>query len=328
MRQYIRLPFSIAVVSTAAALVWITMAFAQVTPDKNPVDKTAAPGPTANEAAPLPVPKPNPVGLPSTRPTLAVPSNPAFQVRTISGPEGPMSVYEFASQNVIPGYPQSQEERDLEIKTHDLVVRYKEMKNEVERKALFDDLSEVVTKQFNLRQKSRNDELKQLEEQLKKLQAIQEKRESARAEIIGERVNQLLLESEGLSWGAAPVVPQPPRGVNLVAPQPGAGVRLVSPANPFVHNSSLPPTTTPQKAGELKIFKVRGVDDANQFLETIEALIGNGPQRPDVVLTVFGSKIVARGSSEGLKLVADLIHELQEDTDETVREKAGRPTRK
>ena len=61
-------------------------------------------------------------------------------------------------------------------------------------------LSESVDKQFDLRQKRHETEITALENQLKKLREMVQKRQENRKDIVGKRLEQLVRESEGLGW--------------------------------------------------------------------------------------------------------------------------------
>jgi hypothetical protein len=60
----------------------------------------------------------------------------------------------------------------------------------------------LVAKQFDVRQEARQGELKQLEEQLRKLQELRVRRGAQKEQIVEDRVRQLLRDADGLGWGA------------------------------------------------------------------------------------------------------------------------------
>ncbi len=82
-----------------------------------------------------------------------------------------------------------------------LLKTYGESEVDSERTKTAEELTQVVGQQFDLRQKSREAELNQLEEKLRKLRGIHARREQERDTIIRARVQQLLREQDGLGWG-------------------------------------------------------------------------------------------------------------------------------
>ncbi len=69
-------------------------------------------------------------------------------------------------------------------------------KSDVESK-----IEALLGKQFDLRQQSREEELKGLEERVRKLRENFEKRQNARAEIVKHRLEEIKRDAEGLGWG-------------------------------------------------------------------------------------------------------------------------------
>ncbi len=69
------------------------------------------------------------------------------------------------------------------------------------KETLVTQLAEAVGEQFDRRQESKAKELKALEEQVIRLKELHAKRTQQRSRIIADRVNQILLEGEGLGWG-------------------------------------------------------------------------------------------------------------------------------
>jgi hypothetical protein len=82
-----------------------------------------------------------------------------------------------------------------------LLAAYRESTDEKERSRLTDELTKAVTEEFDARQKSREAELAQLEEQVRKLGELQRRRESEKTQIVADRVRQLVREADGLGWG-------------------------------------------------------------------------------------------------------------------------------
>jgi len=75
-----------------------------------------------------------------------------------------------------------------------------EAKSDGDREKLKGQLAEVLEKQFDQRQKRHEEEIKQLEAQIKKLKDLVDKRQENRREIISARLNQIVKESQGLGW--------------------------------------------------------------------------------------------------------------------------------
>ncbi len=61
-------------------------------------------------------------------------------------------------------------------------------------------LSATLGKQFDLRQKRHEQEIKALEAKVKKLKELVIKRQESREEIVSRRLEQILRESQGLGW--------------------------------------------------------------------------------------------------------------------------------
>ena len=70
-----------------------------------------------------------------------------------------------------------------------------------EKEGVIAKLKTAVGEQFDQRQDSKLNELVALEEQIKKLKEIHNKRTLQRDQIVGDRVQQLIREVDGLGWG-------------------------------------------------------------------------------------------------------------------------------
>lgn len=92
-------------------------------------------------------------------------------------------------------------ERDAhENKIRELLGQYSKTEKEEERAKLAEGLDKIIAEQFDLRQKERAAELKELEDQLAQLKKLHEKRTSQKETIVRERSRQLLRDAEGLGW--------------------------------------------------------------------------------------------------------------------------------
>jgi hypothetical protein len=94
-------------------------------------------------------------------------------------------------------------DRKLSKQISELVAKYKSLTDEDERKRFYVDMKLRVEDQFTVRQGLREKELVELEEQVKRLRDLHEKRNAQKDQIIGDRVQQLLREADGLGWGDA-----------------------------------------------------------------------------------------------------------------------------
>lgn len=86
--------------------------------------------------------------------------------------------------------------------TREVIEAYRRTDDEAEKARIAKALPELVGKEFDARQKIREHELKQLEEQLRKLQELHQRRAKQRDQIVEERVRQLLRDADGLGWGS------------------------------------------------------------------------------------------------------------------------------
>ena len=75
-----------------------------------------------------------------------------------------------------------------------------EAKSDSDRSKIKEDLSQILEKQFDLRQKRHLDEIKSLEAKVKKLKELVDKRQENRREIVSKRLDQILSDAEGLGW--------------------------------------------------------------------------------------------------------------------------------
>ena len=108
-----------------------------------------------------------------------------------------------------------------------LASQYAEATDDAERQKIKAQLAELLGRQFELQQQVREDEVAQLEARVKKLRGLIEKRKEARQSIVGNRLEQLLRDAEGLGWAAAPgggspafVPAQGIPAINVMTPTP------------------------------------------------------------------------------------------------------------
>jgi hypothetical protein len=97
--------------------------------------------------------------------------------------------------------PKSQpEEMESARQADDLVRQLGEAKAESDKERIKAKLSEVLEKQFDLRQKRQVNEIQALEDQVKRLKDLVQKRQDNRREIVTRRLDQLQREVLGLGW--------------------------------------------------------------------------------------------------------------------------------
>ncbi len=104
---------------------------------------------------------------------------------------------------------QYQVSHEQDAKTRELVSQYNATDDEKTRAKVLEDLSKAVSEQFDSRQEARETELKQLEEQLRKLRELHARRAKEKDQIVRDRVRQLLRDADGLGWGTDGNVVQP-----------------------------------------------------------------------------------------------------------------------
>lgn len=94
---------------------------------------------------------------------------------------------------------------ELEHSVRILLGDYASKKDDDAKKKVVDEITEAVTKQFEIRQEARERELKRLEAQIKRLREMHQKRNEQKDRIITERVQQMIRDVDGLGWGAGPI---------------------------------------------------------------------------------------------------------------------------
>ncbi len=97
-------------------------------------------------------------------------------------------------------YEAMKEKRELEIQTKQLVDQYKNTENEAEKEKLKNQISELLNKIFDIRQKNREKEIERLEKRLAEAKENNEKRLQNKEEIIAERLKDLLGKHDWMRW--------------------------------------------------------------------------------------------------------------------------------
>ncbi len=164
-----------------------------------------------------------PAGAQPLTPTPPVPR--AGLTVVAEGEAGNVPVLVGRPAETPPGQP-SARERDLERQALDLKRQYAAAKGADDRDKLRDRLGAVLREQFDAQQKRRKEEVDRVEERLKQLRALLQKREDAKQEIVRRRLEQLLNEADGLGWpGSEPVAPTAPAGMSPVPLPAGSGLQ-------------------------------------------------------------------------------------------------------
>jgi len=88
----------------------------------------------------------------------------------------------------------------LARRAEEMARKLGEAKSESERSQIKTELTDLLEKQFGLRQKRHQEEIAALEAKVKKLKELVEKRQENRREIIAKRLDQILSNAEGLGW--------------------------------------------------------------------------------------------------------------------------------
>jgi hypothetical protein len=73
-------------------------------------------------------------------------------------------------------------------------------KSDAEKDKLKSRLSEILEKQFDVRQRRHESEIAELEAQVRKLRELVQKRQENRREIIAKRLDMIVRDAEGLGW--------------------------------------------------------------------------------------------------------------------------------
>jgi len=143
---------------------------------------------------------PNPFADPVPRPAMA----PMYGVLQNPGDLAPLAV------RVLKGMPAegadeestklAQDNAQLTAEIQQMAVLLRDANDET-RGEIETKLNEKVAQQFDVRQQMRERQLAALEEQVQRLRGIHNERGMQRDRIINDRVQQLVREAQGLSWG-------------------------------------------------------------------------------------------------------------------------------
>jgi hypothetical protein len=158
-----------------------------------------------------------------------------------TGPDRPNAYY---APMMIGRTPGSSREGELNAKVQEALNKYTAAKDDDARQAARKQIQSALTDLFDVRQKGREDEIKQIEERVAKLRETLKKRESMRQDLIEHHLTTLIQDAEGLGWGseggisAGGMVP----GYSL----PGTRSNFIYRAEPGVGQPMPAPPTVPR----------------------------------------------------------------------------------
>jgi hypothetical protein len=90
--------------------------------------------------------------------------------------------------------------RELERQSHELGETYRKAQDETARKTARSNLVNVITQLFDLREMNRQEEVKRMEAELKRLKDTLAQRQQNRMNIIERRIQQLTGEAGAIEW--------------------------------------------------------------------------------------------------------------------------------
>jgi hypothetical protein len=100
-----------------------------------------------------------------------------------------------------PGWRQpGTEEMGLAKQADELIHQLEAASTDLQRSELRTKLGDILSKQFDARQKRHRQEIEALEAKVAKLKELVNKRQASREEIVTRRLEQVLRDSQGLGW--------------------------------------------------------------------------------------------------------------------------------
>jgi hypothetical protein len=97
--------------------------------------------------------------------------------------------------------PRHQADHEHAVLTRKLLSDYSQTQDEKERAKVLEELTKVISEHFDIRQELRERELKDLEEKVKKLRELHQRRAKEKEQITRDHVRQMLRDVDGLGWG-------------------------------------------------------------------------------------------------------------------------------
>ena len=170
----------------------------------------------AAEPAPAPAPiiyeeaasssTPVPTGGASSSSSISSSSGYSAASATSGGETGSLFTYMYEARTTEPDPLREADQRFVQS-TRDLFANYQEASDSGQRETIRDQLTEVLTKHFEVRQQIRVRELEELEAQVRRLRELHDRREQEKDQIVRDRLQQLVRDAEGLGWGSREGVP-------------------------------------------------------------------------------------------------------------------------
>ena len=185
-----RLKLSVGLVAALAVPVLLAQALAQ-SPSADQPARVTRPARSAGARTTIVSEDLAPQGFGVADPALISASPSSFQTQSYTASRN--DSFFFA-----PG--RTPEEARLAHESEGLAKKLGEVKSDPDRAKIKEELSQVLAKQFDLRQKRHLDEIKALEDKVKKLKELVDKRQENRREIVSKRLEQILSDAEGLGW--------------------------------------------------------------------------------------------------------------------------------
>jgi hypothetical protein len=115
-------------------------------------------------------------------------------------------------------------EQELERRARDLARQYGRAQGREEKEKLRDELAAALQQQFDAQQQRRKAEVDRVEEQLRRLREVLQKRDDAKRAIVQRRLEQLLQDAEGLGWTDSGTTPDGLALPTSIRPAPGGPV--------------------------------------------------------------------------------------------------------
>ncbi|SRR5579883_2733000 len=153
---------------------------------------------SAQTPAPYTITARVPDGSQDVVPQPPVPPQPPQVLTPPGSPDAVMRYQLYANRPHV--FTWTAEDGGLNHQAEQLARKLADSKSDGDREKLKGQLTEVLEKQFDQRQKRHEEEIKALEAQIKKLRDMVEKRQENRRDIISRRLDQILKESQGLGW--------------------------------------------------------------------------------------------------------------------------------
>ena len=97
-------------------------------------------------------------------------------------------------------YEQKKKGHSLERQSHQLAEKFRASNDEKEKAKIKNDLSDVLSELFDIREKDREEEMKQLNEKLEHLKSVLAERKKKKKEIVDRRLQELIGEKDVLIW--------------------------------------------------------------------------------------------------------------------------------